>query len=222
MKRRLFFRLGAVLLLLPSLSACAARTAVRHFTPASPEQVRDALAAWTSAAARAEALPPSRLLYDARMSSGAATLPGTLAVVDDGREVLHATLTGPFGTRVAEYTAGAVTGEDSRALVVDPRALRAVLAGTWPEAPSGVDGCEGGECRLVWDGPISVEAVVDVGAARVRSMSIEGASGRLSIDYDGPLKPWPEQIALRDERSSRRLSLRLAAIEPLGSVPADP
>jgi hypothetical protein len=220
-KRRLFLRLGT-LLLAPSLWACATRTAVRHFTPASPEQARDALAAWTSAAARAEALPPSRLLYDARMSSGAATLPGTLAVTDDGRSVLHASLTGPFGARIAEYSAGAVTGEDRRALVVDPTALRAVLAGTWPEAPSGVEGCDAGECRLVWNGPTSVVAIVDVGAARVRSMVIEGASGRLSIDYDGALKPWPEQIALRDERSSRRLSLRLAAIEPLGAVPSEP
>ncbi len=221
MKRRLFLRLGAVLLL-PSLSACAARTVARHFTPASPEQARDALAAWASSAARAEALLPSRLLYDARMSSGAATLPGTLAVVDDGREVLHASLTGPFGARIAEYSAGAVTGEDRRALVVDPGALRAVLAGTWPGAPSGVDGCDGGECRLVWNGATSVEAVLDVGAERVRSMVIEGPSGRLSIDYDGALKPWPEQIALRDERSSRRLSLRLAAIEPLGPASPEP
>lgn len=218
MKRRLFLRLAA-LLLVPSLLACAARTAVRHFMPASPEQARDALAVWASATARAETLPPSRLLYDARMSSGAATLPGTLAVIDDGRAVLHASLTGPFGSRIAEYSAGAVTGEDRRALVVDPRALRAVLAGTWPGAPSGVEGCDGGECRLVWNGPTSVGAIVDLGAGRVRSMVIEGASGRLSIAYDGELKPWPEQIALREERSSRRLSLRLVAIEPLGTAP---
>ena len=221
MKRRRLLGLGA-LLLVPFLPACAARTAVRHFPPASPEQTRDALAAWASAAARAEALPPSRLLYDARMSSGAATLPGTLAVIDDGRAVLHASLTGPFGARIAEYSAGAVTGEDRRALVVDPRALRAVLAGTWPGAPSGVDGCDGGECRVIWNGPTSVEAIVDVGAARVRSMVIDGTSGRLSIDYDGELKPWPEQIALREERSSRRLSLRLAAVEPLGASPSVP
>jgi hypothetical protein len=218
--KRHFRFLHGTLLLVPFLSACAARTAVRDFPPASPGEARDALAAWTTAAARAGSLPPSRLLYDARMSSGAAALPGTLAVVDDGREVLRASLTGPFGSRIAEYSAGAVTGEDRRALVVDPRALRAVLAGTWPAAPSGVDGCDGGECRLVWNGQPSVEAILDVSRARVRSMVIEGPSGRLSIEYDGEPNPWPERIVLREERSSRRLSLHLAAIEPLGALPA--
>lgn len=212
-----FLRLGT-LLLIPFLSACAARTAVRQFPPASPGQARDALAAWASAAARAENLPPSKLLYDARMSSGAAALPGTLAVVNDGREVLRASLTGPFGSKIAEYSAGAVTGQDRRALVADPRALHAVLAGTWPVAPSGVGGCDGGDCRLVWSGDPSVEAILDVGAARVRSMVIEGPSGRVSIEYDGSPNPWPEKIALREERSSRRLSLRLVAVEPLAAA----
>ncbi len=213
MNERALVRLGAVLLV-PFLSACAARTAAPHFVAASPGQVRAALTAWAAAADRAASLPPSRLLYDARMASGVASLPGTLAVTYDGRLIQRASLTGPFGSKIAEYVSGTFTGEDRRALVADPEALRSVLAGTWPGVPSGVAGCDGAECLLVWNGATSVEGVVDVDASQVLSLVIAGQSGRLAVVYDGAANPWPERITLREERSARSLSLRLAAIEP--------
>ena len=43
---------------------------------------------------------------------GAPSVPGTLAVTYDGTTVRRASLTGPFGSRVAEYDSGRVTGED--------------------------------------------------------------------------------------------------------------
>ncbi|MEX1243683.1 MAG: hypothetical protein WEB59_00610 [Thermoanaerobaculia bacterium] len=219
MNEHALVRLGTVLLV-PFLFACAARTAARHFAPASPVQVRAALTAWDAAADRAASLPPSRLLYDARMGSGVASLPGTLAVTYEGRLIQRASLTGPFGSKIAEYASGTVTGEDRRAFVVDPEALSAVLAGTWPGVPSGVAGCDGAECLLVWNGATSVAGVVDVEASQVRSLVIAGQSGRLAVVYDGAANPWPERIALREERSARSLSLRLAAIEPLGAAGA--
>jgi hypothetical protein len=208
------FRLVLLLLFIPIASGCAAARAPRHFSPATVAEMQDALAAWSAADGRAASLPACRLLYDARMASGVAAVPGTLAVTYDGRQVERASLTGPFGSSVAEYHAGAVTGQDRRALVVDPETLRAVLAGTWPGTPSTVAGCDGPDCLLVWNGSLEVEAVVDRTTRRVRSLRIAGNAGRLSVAYEGDANPWPERIVVREERAKRVLALKLVAVEP--------
>ena len=205
----------APLLLLP---ACATRTAARTFSPASEEQKSEALAALVAVQQKAASLPASRLLYDAHMSPGKGpAVPGTLAVTYDGRDIARASLTGPFGSRVAQYDAGAVTGEDRQALVVEPGALRAVLAGSWPGEPSLVEGCDGDDCLLVWSARVQVSAVVDRRVQRVRSIILEGDRGRLEVRYEGEADPWPERLAAREERSGRSLKLKLVAKEASAS-----
>jgi len=206
------------------LAACAGGTAARRFAPAGPDDVREALTAWASAQKRADSLPPSRLLYDARMgTSGLPSVPGTLAVTYGGETIRSAALTGPFGSRIADYGAGVVTGEDRKALVVDPQALRSVLAGVWSGSPSAVAGRDGTDFLLTWDGAYRAEAVLDLQEQRLRSLSLSGSGGRLSISYGGTLRPWPERIALKEDQSGRSLSLSLVATEPLTEpAPASP
>lgn len=210
----------APLLLLP---ACATRTAARTFAPASEEQKSEALAALSAVQQKAASLPASRLLYDAHMSPGKGpSVPGTLAVTYDGRDVARASLTGPFGSRVAQYDAGAVTGENRQALVVEPGALRAVLAGAWPGEPSLVEGCDGDDCLLVWRARVQVSAVVDRRAQRVRSLTLDGDRGRLVVSYEGEADPWPERLAAREENSGRGLKLKLVAKEASAGAEGSP
>jgi hypothetical protein len=180
----------------------------------------------TAAQDRAASLAASRLLYDARMSPGKGpSVPGTLAVTYDGRDVARASLTGPFGKRVAEYDAGSVTGEDRQALVVDPGAMRAVLSGAWPGLPSTVEGCDGDDCLVVWtlfnegfhDSRVGVSGVVDRRAGRLRSLVLEGDRGRLVVTYEGEADPWPRRVAAREEKSGRGLKLELVAQESAGA-----
>jgi hypothetical protein len=206
-------------------AACASRRAARHFPPPTEAQKQEALAAVAAAQERAASLMASRLLYDARMSPGKGpAVPGTLAVIYDGRDVTRASLTGPFGKRVAEYDAGSVTGEERQALVVEPGALRAVLSGAWPGVPSSVEGCGEGECLVVWTpapgGRVAVSGVVDQRAARLRSLLLEGDRGTLSVTYDGEADPWPGRIGAVEERSGRSLKLHLVAREPGETAPA--
>jgi hypothetical protein len=205
----------ALLAVVPPLAACATGGAVLRFSPASETDARAALEAWGAIRQRAAGLPSSRLLYDAKMGSGSvAAVPGTLAVTYTDGQVRRASLTGPFGSRIAEYADGTVTGEDRKALVVDPEALRSVLAGTWPGPPSGVAGCNADACLLVWDGPPRVGAIVDRAGRRTRSLSVEDEDGKLVATYSGAASPWPERIGLREERSARSLALKLVAVEP--------
>jgi hypothetical protein len=217
-------------------SACAGSGALRRFGPAGPEDVREALSAWTSAQQRADSLPASRLLYDARMgTSGLPSVPGTLAVTYGGDRVRSASLTGPFGSRVAEYRegerkgVGVITGEDRKAFVVDPEALRSVLAGVWSGARDAaaplVAGREGADCLLTWSGGAGAyraEAVLDLSAQRLRTLTLSGNGGRLSVSYEGEFHPWPARIALKEEASGRSLSLSLIATEPIGEPPPAP
>src|SRR5262249_59345173 len=146
-------RLLPVFGLVSVLARCASAPPVRTFPPASSDDARRGLAAWSSAVERASSLPASRLLYDAKMGSGAApAVPGTLAVTYDGRSVVTASLTGPFGSRVAEYRDGTLTGQDRQAFLVDPDALRAVLAGIWSEGTPSVKGFDAGDCLLEFSG----------------------------------------------------------------------
>jgi hypothetical protein len=214
LSRRPFFRLPLLLVCL-ALSACATGGAARRFAPASETDARAALETWAAIGERVSELPSSRLLYDAKLGSGSvAAVPGTLAVTYTDGEVRRASLTGPFGSRIAEYAEGTVTGEDRRALVVDPAALRSVLAGTWPGPPSAVAGCDGDACLLVWDGPPRVSAVVDRATRQTRSLSVEGDGGKLVATYAGTASPWPERIGVKEERSARSLILKLVAVEP--------
>ncbi|HEY6148501.1 MAG TPA: hypothetical protein VIZ69_12410, partial [Thermoanaerobaculia bacterium] len=88
-------------------ASCATRrAAVRNFSPAGPDETARALAAWRAAVERADSLPPSRLLYDARIRRGIASLSGTLAL--STREPVRGTLTGPFGSTLAVYENGAL------------------------------------------------------------------------------------------------------------------
>jgi hypothetical protein len=110
------------------LARCASAPPARRFPPASPDDAQRGLAAWSSAVERASSLPASRLLYDAKMGSGSApVLPGTLAVTYDGRNVVIASLTGPFGSRVAEYRDGTLVGQDRRAFPGSEADVRAIL-----------------------------------------------------------------------------------------------
>ena len=210
-----------LLFVLPlSLAACATRTAaVRHFTPASEAQKGEALTAVAAAQERASSLPAARLLYDAKIRGGKGpAVPGTLAVTYDGRDVARASLTGPFGSRVADYDAGAVTGEDRQALVVEPGALRGVLSGAWPGSPAAVEGCDGDDCLVVWTGRVRVSAVVDLRAHRLRSMELDGDRGKLVVSYEGDTDPWPQHVDAREERTGRGLKLSLVGREPVGDV----
>jgi hypothetical protein len=220
LRRRDLLRLASPLLSL-TLAACATRGATRHFSPATEAVSREALDAWGAIRERAGRLPSSRLLYDAKMGRGSvAAVPGSLAVTYTDGEVKRASLTGPFGSHIADYAGGTVTGEDRKAFVVDPEALRSVLAGTWPGTPSTVAGCDGDSCLLVWDGPPRVSAVVDRIARQTRELSLEGDAGKLVAAYSGSASPWPERIGIREERSDRTLALKLIAVEPQVSAPS--
>ena len=212
-----------LLLVLPvSLAACATRTAAtRHFDPATEAQSDEALAAVASAQERAASLPAARLLYDARIRGGKGpAVPGTLAVTYDGRDVARASLTGPFGSRVADYDAGSVTGQDRQALVVEPGALRAVLSGAWPGSPSAVEGCEGDECLVVWTGRVGVSAGAwYLRERRIRSIVLDGDRGKLVVTYEGDADPWPQRVAASEERSGRGLKLSLVGRELAGETP---
>jgi hypothetical protein len=202
------------------LAACATTTArARHFGPGTPEQTREALVAWQASADRASALPPARLMYDARVSSGGApAVPGTLAVTYDGRTVVSASLTGPFGSRIAEYREGTVTGEDRRALVVDPEALRAVLAGTWDGQSPKVEGFDGAQALLGFEAEgAQVLLVLDVATHSPVSLDVEGRGGHLVVEYSGEPNPWPAHLTVREETTRRRLVLKLLAVEAAGT-----
>jgi len=210
----------AALSSLIALAACATSPASRQFTPGTPDQAREALAAWDASRARAATLPASRLLYDARVSSGATpSVPGTLAVTYDGKAVVTASLTGPFGSRIAEYREGTVTGEDRSALIVDPQALRAVLAGAWDgSSPPAVEGFDAGQCQLALTAEgARVRVVLDVATADPISLDVAGKGGHLVVEYTGTASPWPSRLTVREETTKRRLGLKLLAVEPAGA-----
>ncbi len=205
------------------LFACATGRGARQFAPPAENDTRETLAALAAAERRAAELPASRLLYDARMSGGGApAVPGTLAVTYDGTGVRRASLTGPFGSRVAEYDAGTVTGEDRRALVVDPAALRRCSRGPGRASRPGSRDATAEDCLAVWDAPVRVSATVDRKEQRVDSLVISGETGTLTVTYGGEASPWPQRIAARDEPSGRSLKLSLVAVEADRPAAASP
>jgi hypothetical protein len=203
--------------------ACATAPGARRFSPVTAEDARSALAAWERLRERAAALPAAHLLYDAKVESGGlASVPGTLAVSYDGTDVRSATLTGPFGKRLAEYRDGVVRGEDRQAFVIEPGILRAVLAGSWSGATPAVEGRDEGAYLLIWDGAARVAAVLDVANQSLKSLDFESDAGHLSVAYAGTADPWPGRITLRDQTSGRGLVLKLIAVESAGAPTRDP
>ncbi len=89
---------------------------------------------------------------------------------------MTASLTGPFGSRIAEYRDGRLTGQDRKAFVVDPEALRSVLAGVWNGgSPAGRRPRRRGHCLLAFDGgDARVVAVLDVASRSLVSMDVSG------------------------------------------------
>ncbi len=217
MSQRANGALAVAVLLLASARCATTRTAQRSFPPATAADADEALASWSAATERAAKQPPSRLLYDAKLStSGTPSISGTLAVTYDGAAIVTASLTGPFGSHIAEYRGGAITGEDRKALVVDPQALRAVLAGVWSGPDPVVAGRDGSECLLSWNGSEGrVDAVLDLASRAVVSMELSRGSDALDIQYSGAREPWPAGVAVRDARTGRGLALKLVAVEPV-------
>ena len=194
-------------------AGCATRrAAVRNFSPAGPEETARVLAAWRAAVVRADSLPPSRLLYDARIRRGIASLSGTLAL--STRDPVRGTLTGPFGSTLAVYENGALQGESFPPVVIEPAPLLALLAGVWKEEGPQVRGIDGGDALLVWPPPSEAEGVIDVGGSRFRSLRVVRGDHSYEASYSGTTDPWPARVDLEDLASSNRLQLVLQAREP--------
>jgi len=214
-------RLLAAALSSTVLAACATPRPARRFVPATDVEAREAIAAWQASLERAASLPASRLLYDARLSKGGAPpVPGTLAVTYDGRAVVTASLTGPFGSRIAEYRDGRVSGEDRAALLIQPEAMRAVLAGgAWSGVAPAIEGVDAGQARLAFDVEgARVRVVLDLATRNPVSLEIAGPDGRLLVDYAGAADPWPPRVDAQEEKTHRRVALKLLAVEKAGNA----
>lgn len=174
------------------------------------------MAAWRDAVRRADSLPPSRLLYDARFGRTGVQMSGTLAVVATP-ENLRATATGPFGSALAQYENGALRFKGREPLFLDPDLLRGALAGIWKDGPPTIVGSSGADRLLRWNGQgVTAEAVFDVTAARVKSLRVTGAHGEVSVVFSGAFDPWPRVVELSETKSGQHLRLKRVAIEPIG------
>ncbi len=209
---------AAALLLAGFCAACASHRAAppRLFAPVGEEGRAPALAAWEQAVRRADSLTPSRLLYDAKFGRGHVKISGTLAVVATP-EAVKATATGPFGSTLAEYEGGAFRFGGRDPLFLDPELLRGVLAGIWRGGPPTVVGSDGDDDLLRWDGADGVvtEAVLDVAAARLKSLRVSAANAEVSVVFSGDFDPWPQVVELSDAKSGQSLRLKRMAIEPI-------
>lgn len=200
--------------LLASGSGCSTqRAAVRSFSPAAPDETARALAAWRAAVERAESAPPSRLLYDAKIRRGIASVSGTLALAT--REPVRGTLTGPFGSTLAVYENGALQGDGFPAVVIEAAPLLALLSGAWKAPGAQVRGIDGGDALLAWPGQTEAEGVLDVEGRRFRSLRIARDDRSYEAAYSWGADPWPARVDLEDLASSNRLQLNLQAREPL-------
>jgi hypothetical protein len=209
-------RLVPAFLFLSLTVRCASAPAARTFPPADDAAAARARIAWDEALRRANELPPSRLLYDAKFGKGAVVAPGTLAVVAR-RDMLTAKATGPFGGEVGDYENGAYKGKHGESDFLDPELLRAILAGVWRGGPPAVVGAEGQDGLLRWQaqGGVVAEAVLDLSAARLKNLRVRGPRGELWIEFSGAFDPWPEVVRVADRASGKSLKLRRIAVEPL-------
>jgi hypothetical protein len=196
------------------LPACATRRPP-VFAPAAREEAERAVAAWKDAVSKADARGSARLLYEARVSQGPFRMSGTLAVSEKPGSV-EAVLSGPFGDPIARYSEGALRGNGIRPIAIEPDELRSLLAGVWrgSSAPR-VEGIHGREALLRWSGEEEeVEGVLDIEAARFRSIQVTRSEGAITAEYPGDVAPWPQRIDLRDRRSGNAMRLALIGSEP--------
>jgi hypothetical protein len=203
----------AFLLLVALSPSCAGR---RHpvFVPAAGEEAERALTVWRDATARAETRGPARLLYEARVSQGPFRISGTLSVVESPRAV-DATLSGQFGDVIARYADGALRGNGIRPILVSPDDLRWLLAGIWKGAEEpAVAGMDGQDALLRWTGREQVEAVLDLAAARFKSLKVTRPEGAIFATYSRDTSSRPQRIELEDVKSGNKLRLSLIGFEP--------
>jgi hypothetical protein len=212
--------LAAASFLFASLAAaCASRRAAPAdaFQSVGEEQTAPTLAAWKNAVRRADSLPPSRLLYDAKFGQGRLKISGTLAVVATPESV-KATATGPFGSMLGEYENGVLQLKGREPLLLDPELLRGALAGIWREGLPTIVGSSGEDRLLRWSGTEGVvtEAVFDVEAVRVKSLRVTRAHREVLVVFAGAFDPWPQVVELSDPKSGQSLRLKRVAVEAIG------
>jgi hypothetical protein len=201
-----------VLFLALLCASCAPARRPHDFRPAAAGEGDLALAAWGEALARGASLPPSRLLYEAKLSRGLGNMRGTLAM-SVGPTKLEGLLAGPFGKPLARIVGGVVEAEGGTPFPVEPEELRALLSGTWPFGAPEVRGIDGGSALLSWSAPRPAAAVLDLKGARLASLSLTDPRGEIEAFYDGAFAPWPEKVDLTEKRSGNRLRLTLAGRE---------
>ncbi len=207
MRRRLAF----VLLALAFPVGCASR-GLGGFAPASAERAAAASLAWHDSAARAPAPADANLLYAATLSQRLLRTDGTLAVRLRGDSV-EGTLSGPFGSSIAAYRDGTLSGEKIEPVSLPPRQLRAILAGTWTGGSPSVAGMKGREVLLRWTGDDSAQGVFDVDRGQLLSLFVDRPEGELAARFSGPRDPWPERIEIHENRSGSMLRLKRIAFE---------
>jgi hypothetical protein len=204
-------RLASALAVLLLAAGCASRGG-RAFAPATAEGAAAARQAWQRAAARAPARLDANLLYDASLSGKLLRTDGTLAVRLRGDRV-EGTLAGPFGTPIATYANGELSGEKLRPVRLPPGQLRAVLAGTWDADDPAVAGENGTEVLLRWAGEESAEGVFDVGREELLSLRIDRPEGGLEARFSGTRGPWPDRIEIDEKGTGVHLRLKLLSRE---------
>jgi len=210
---------GVVFLAVVLWNGCASvprAVGPRDFGPASEAARRRSLEAWKEALRRADSLPPSRLLYDLKYSKGPFQASGTLAVTA-GPEELAATATGPFGASLGEYRDGAFRLKNQEPFRLDPRLLRGILAGVWRGGAPQVVGADRGDTLLLWEaaGGYTIEGVLDVSAAQLKSLRARGPNGELSVAFPGTFAPWPDVVEIVSEKTGQTLRLKRDFVEPI-------
>jgi hypothetical protein len=211
--------LGALLLVALG-AACAPARRHHDFRPAAVADGERALIAWSEALARGASLPPSRLLYEAKLSRGLGKISGTLAM-SVGESRLEGILAGPFGRPLARIVGGVVEAEGGTPFPVEPQELRALLSGTWPFGAPEVRGIDGQAALLSWSAPRPAQAVLELKNARLSSLSLTDPRGEIEAYYDGAFSPWPEKVELTEKRTGNRIRLTLSGKEA-GEAPARP
>ncbi|MGH9399387.1 MAG: hypothetical protein ACRD00_03400 [Thermoanaerobaculia bacterium] len=210
-------RLAAAAILLSS--ACASSTAPppRALPAADLSRTVRALAAWQEALSRADSLPASRILYDAKFGKGPVRLPGHLAVIA-ARACLTAKATGPLGGELGSYEDGTFKDKAGDVFFLDPELLRGVLAGVWRGAVPSVEAADDEEALLRFgaSGGAAAQARLDLRGSRLRSLRVHGEKGDVTAEFSGAFDPWPEILLLTDEQSGRSLKLRRVALEGIG------
>jgi hypothetical protein len=195
-----------------ALSALLAPSCASRFGPPAAGQASAALERWGSALARAGGSVDANVLYDATLSQGLLKTDGTLAVRLRAGGV-EGSLAGPFGSPIATYENGELTGEKIRPVVLPARQLRAVLAGVWIGAAPEVAGQKGETVLLRWSGEDAAEGVFDVARGELRSLRVDRPEGELEARFSGSRNPWPDRIEIREKRTGSTLRLRMLSRE---------